>query len=501
MNNNYWSKKLTALLLVIGLLSCCLAGSLAEGTDAAVVADLTAEEEPVLLASVNGDEIWSNNEEMQALIDYYLSYYSAYGYDTTDEGMLAQLKAAGLHWAIEGALYHQKAAELGVADLTDDQKAELEAAAKAEWEQAVSYYAQSMGGLTEESTEEEKTAARVDALAYIESELGYTEESYISEYVEGSRETQLRENVRKAVLGEFSVTDDEVMTYFNELVEEDKATYEGNVPMYEFYTHYQGSNSYYIPEGYRGITHILLNVDKELMDNYTSLVARMEEQEEEETADGTAENTAGTEAEANAEAEATAEADATAAPEATEEPKEPVTQEMIDAARQAIMDSVQAQVDEIMAKYASGTPFVDLIDEYGTDPGMKQEPTRTEGYAVHADSILWDKAFTEGAMALKEIGDVSEPVLGSHGVHLLHYTRDIPGGAVEVTEEIRKQLEEELLSEKETAAVTEMVEGWMNEAEIVYTEEGQAILDAAEKADAETVETTEATEETLKEDQ
>ena len=95
MNNNYWSKKLTALLLVIGLLSCCLAGSLAEGTDAAVVADLTAEEEPVLLASVNGDEIWSNNEEMQALIDYYLSYYSAYGYDTTDEGMLAQLKAAG----------------------------------------------------------------------------------------------------------------------------------------------------------------------------------------------------------------------------------------------------------------------------------------------------------------------------------------------------------------------------------------------------------------------
>ena len=174
MNNNYWSKKLTALLLVIGLLSCCLAGSLAEGTDAAVVADLTAEEEPVLLASVNGDEIWSNNEEMQALIDYYLSYYSAYGYDTTDEGMLA------------------------TKGFEDELKAELEAAAKAEWEQAVSYYAQSRGGLTEESTEEEKTAARVDALAYIESELGYTEESYISEYVEGSRETQLREKLLQA---------------------------------------------------------------------------------------------------------------------------------------------------------------------------------------------------------------------------------------------------------------------------------------------------------------
>ena len=188
---------------------------------------------------------------------------------------------------------------------------------------------------------------------------------------------------------------------------------------------------------------------------------------------------------------------AEAAAETTAEPDEKVTQEQVDAAKQAIYDSVQAQVDEIMAKYEAGTPFADLIAEYGTDPSMTQDPNKTDGYAVHADSILWDPAFTAGAMGLQKVGDVSEPVLGTYGIHLLHYTRDIPAGAVELTEELRAQLKEELLSEKENTLVSEMMEGWMASAEIIYTEEGQAILDAMKEEEAATVETTEATEETL----
>ena len=530
MKNGMGKRLIAALAAAVLMMTMGLAGALAEGEDAAVVADLTTE--PVLLASVNGTEIWSNNKSMQDLMNSYISYYSSMGYDTSDEGFLTYLNAIGLRWAVDGALYEQKATELGVEPLTEEQRTELETAAKAEWEEAVSYYAQSQGNLTEESTEEEKLAARVDAIAYIESNYHFTEDSYVHDYVEGNREIKLRENVQKAVLGDVQVTDDEVTSYFNDLVEEDKKTYEGNVPMYEYYTKYMGSNSYYVPEGYRGITHILLEVDKELMDNYSSLVARMEEQQEEETADEQpAENAeaAATETETaeqpaeSAEAAAaeqpaeTAEAPAaeteaapaadtaeqpveSAEPAATEEPKEPVTQEMIDAAKQAILDSVQAQVDEIMAKYQAGTPFADLIAEYGTDPGMTQEPNKTNGYAVHKDSILWDPAFTEGAMGLKNIGDVSEPVLGSRGIHLLHYTRDIPAGAVELTEEIRAQLKEELMSEKENTAVSAMVEEWKGQAEIVYTDEGQAMLDAAEEQEKATVDTTEATEEVLSEE-
>ena len=537
MKNNHWGKMLTAALLALMLLAGSMLGAMAE--DAVVVADLTAAEteEPVLLASVNGEEIWSNNGEMQALIEYYNNYYSAY-YDTGDPAMQSIFRGLGLQWAIESLLYEQKAVELNVVDMTDEQKAKLEADAKEEWEEAVSQYATYLGSLTEESTEEEVAAARADAAAYIQTNFGYTEESFISEYVEGSRPGTKRENVQHAVIGEITVSEEELNAYYNELVEKDRASYENNIPMYEYSTQYMGSQSFYVPEGYRGITHILLDVDDELLKNYTNLAAQLEEQQEKEAADAAAnaDEAAAETVEAAAEAATetveetteaatetveaaaeaatetveaaaeaateTVEAAAEAATETAEaaveeEPKEPVTQEQVDAAKQAILDSVQAQVEEIMAKYEAGTPFADLIAEYGTDPGMTREPSRTNGYSVHAQSVLWDPAFTEGAMALQKVGDVSEPVLGSSGIHILHYTRDIPAGAVELTEELRAQLTEELLSEKESTAVAAMVEEWKKSAEIVYTEEGQAILDAMNEQMGESVETTEATEEVL----
>ena len=532
MRNNHWSRMLTAVLTALVLLAGSLMGAAAEGTDAAVVADLTEAEEPVLLVSVNGDEIWSNHEQMLRLQDSYLGFYSSYGYDTSDPELQAFVKAACLEWAVDDALYQQKAAELKVADMTEEQKAALEAQAKKEWDEAVTYYAEQQSGITADSTEEEVAAARANAVAYIESTFGLTEETYTADYVEGSREGQLWKNVQTAVLGEFTVSEEEITAHFNELVEEDKAQYEGNVPMYEYYTNYMGSKSYYVPEGYRGISHILLKVDQDLLSTYTSLAAELEEQKEKEEApaeetEAPAEETETPAEETEAPAEETeAPAEETAepagSPEPTEEPKEPVTQEQVDAAKQAILDSVQAQVDEILAKYAAGTSFRELIAQYGTDPGMLSEQARQEyvdessfkdlyakyglemlgenaekGYAVHTESILWDPAFRDGAMKLEKIGDVSEPVLGSNGIHLLHYTRDIPAGAVELTEALRDQLKEEILSEKESTAVAAMVEEWRNAAEIIYTPEGQAILDAANNQNEESVETTEATEETL----
>ena len=512
--NNTWSRKLAAMLLA-GMMLLCSVSALAETTEetAAEAAAETTEETtaaetaeeaaeaavaeekaaPVLLATVNGEEIWSDNKDLTELTQYYLDYYAAYGYDTTEESFQTYLKLAGLQWAVESTLYHQKAEELGVSGMTEEQRSQIEADAKAEWDQAISYYAEQQGK-TDTSTEEEAAAATVAALAYVEANFGYTEESYINEYVESSLETMLRENVQKAVLGDTTVTDEAVTDYFNELVEEDRSNYENNVPMYEYYTNYMGSESYYVPEGYRGITHILLEVDADLMSNYTKLAAELEEQQEQETADEST-DAAKTE-ETAAPAEETTEAPAEA--ETTEEPKEPVTQEMVDAARQAILDSVADQVKEIMAKYEAGTPFADLIAEYGTDPGMTTEPNKTNGYAVHKDSILWDPAFTEGAMSLNAVGDVSEPVLGSYGIHILHYTRDIPAGAVELTEELRGKLREELQEEQDSAAVSAMVEEWREKADIQYTAEGQEILDAASAmTDEESVEATEATEEAL----
>ena len=447
----------------------------AEAEAPAAEAEAPAEsDEPVLLATINGREILSDHEDIKYWRNYYLYQLANSGYDTSNAEMLDIVNRYALYNTMRFEMIRQKAAELGFDQLSDEEKASMEEEARTIWEEAVTSY---MQNITDESTDDERAAARAEAVAVLES-YGYEEESYIAECI-SSQVTNLLISRMTAYLSEgLEVTDEEVQAHFDELVEADKAKYEGKIGNYEIYTQYYQQPSYYTPEGYRGISHILLKVDETLLNTWKDITARFEEQEKAEAAP----EEAPAEEASDATAAEPAEPTDTPAPTA-----EPVTEEMVEAAKQAILDSVQPTVDEIMAKLEDGASFDDLILEYGTDPGMQNEATRAAGYPVHKESVLWDPAFTAGAIALEKVGDVSEPVLGQYGVHILYYLRDIPGGAVELTETMKNQFREEMLENKRSTVLNTALEQWMDEAEIVYTEAGEAwkIPDAA-GADGET---------------
>lgn len=420
-----------------------------------------AEEAPVLLATVNGREITTDDSNYHYFLDQYESTYGPLeGED------LQYAKALSLEGAIQYALIAQKAAEKGYGEATEEEQAMYRAEVELYWNEQISGLLASNYGITDASTEAEVADATALLLTDLEAQ-GVTKDAFIDSTVEGYLSTYPSMCLVNELTKDITVTDDEILAAFNEAVEEDKANYEGNVFMYEFYTSYYGQSSVYVPEGYRGILHILLDVDDGLLNNYTTLVAAKEEQDEAATADESAEEEA---AEEDAAEEAAA--------EATEAPAEPVTDEQIEAARKAILDSVQPTVDEIMTKFNAGTSFQDLIAEYNTDPGMQNPATLAEGYKVHADSFIWDSDFTAGSMALKNVGDVSEPVLSSFGVHILYYLRDIPAGAVEFTDELKAQYRETALTDKQNDAYNTAVDGYVAEAEIVYSADGQAIMDA-----------------------
>ena len=130
------------------------------------------------------------------------------------------------------------------------------------------------------------------------------------------------------------------------LVEADKEKYEGHVDQYEndqymnrMYAAYGYTDyitpQYYVPSGYRGVSHILLDVDDTLMETYTNLLATYEEQQDQ----------------------------IEAGEEVTEEL---VTLEQVEAAKQAIIDSVQPTIDEINQKLAEEEPC-DVQLEYVLD--------------------------------------------------------------------------------------------------------------------------------------
>ena len=94
---------------------------------------------------------------------------------------------------------------------------------------------------------------------------------------------------------------------------------------------------------------------------------------------------------------------------------------------------------------------------------------------MHQDSVIWDSAFVKAAFSVENVGDVSEPVLGSYGVYIVYYLRDVPAGAVELTDDIKETLKSSLLSTKENEAFSSTMNAWRSVSTIEYTGDIEAL--------------------------
>ncbi len=406
-------KKLVSLLLAVMML---LTFALAEN-EAAPLAENVA-------VVVNGEEILTD------MVKQYAEFQVSMGYAETAD------YAGAVEDLIINAVATQKIKELSLDQFTQEEKDAFMLDVQTQWQQAideyVSYY------LTED-TEEARKQAEIDGAAYYEA-MGYNQDALLENMLNSESFNKLEAYMMKDV--DTTVTEEEIQQTFIEAAEQDKANFEGNVYMYELYQQYYGYVSWYQPEGYRGVTHILLKPDEELLTKYQELVASAEEE-------GTT-----------------------------------VTQADVDAAYQAVIADCQETIDTIYSRLEQGESFETLIAEFGTDPGMTNPVNLKDGYAVHKDSVGYDMAFTAGSFSdkMQKVGDVSDPVVSSFGVHIMYYLRDIPAGYVEMTDEIRAEIEEYLTTAKQNAGVNAMMTSWVQESEIVYNTEAINALSVAEEA-------------------
>ena len=111
----------------------------------------------------------------------------------------------------------------------------------------------------------------------------------------------------------------------------------------------------------------------------------------------------------------------------------------LEEAKEAAYAAIQPTVDEVLSKLDEGEDFDALIAEYGQDPGMESSPAKEDGYPVSADSTNWVTEFRDAAMALENVGDVSEPVRSEHGIHIIKYVSDGKGRAARTR--VREALE------------------------------------------------------------
>ena len=440
---------LAALMAMILLLSGC----------ALVVKDEAVDNATEIIRM--GDQVITKDKvkaQVENQLYYMANQYAMYGYniDTTDPDVIAQAQSAAVEALKNDLALTAKAKELGLDQLTDEEKETVANNAKETYEIWANYVKPSD---TEGMDEEAIAKACEDNL----KELGITMDSI----TESETKTVLESKLKEYAIKDVTVTEEEIKDSYDTLVERDKGTYEGKAGSWATAAN-NGTTLYYTPAGVRRVKQILTKFkdeDKTAIDEANKQVTSAN------TARTTAQNKIDA-AQETLDAEGATEEDKAKAQEDLDAAKQELDEadKALAAASAAVQEAtdkafanIDADTDAILAQLAEGADWQALMDEKNQDPGMKDNE---KGYAVAADMTGFDSAFVEAAMALEKPGDYSGKVKGSsYGYYIIRYEGDEAEGATAL-EAVKDTISADVLSDKQNETYDEMITKWVEEAGI-----------------------------------
>ena len=421
-----WVAVLLMLVLALSLTGC-------QTDPAKEAAKVVAEVNDAKITKGEAESIYN---QMMTETEYYYSLYG-YSFDRTDKTVIASIKSQTLTLMTENLALEQKAEALGLA-LTEEEEAAVEQDAQDQYNELIS-------GMMEqyELTEEDAVAQAAEAgttLAMIQYFL---------------RNDEIQQKLHDYAGQDAAVTDEEIAAEFDTRVAKAKESYDATPSQYSTDV-LNGSTIYYRPAGYRNIKNLVISLPEDVQTTVDDLSSQLymatyyKYMYDYQLTNG-------------------GELDDATKQEYTDKSAEYQTQiddlqAQLDAAA-AGREQIQAKADEVLALCkAEGADFDALMAEYNGDTATG---TLVEvGYPVCADSTGYVEAFTQGAMALEKVGDVSDLIATSYGYHILQYASDVTEGAVELDDALRAAIESDLLTTKQDDAYTAAREEWIKEAKI-----------------------------------
>ena len=437
-------KSLLALLLALTvLLSGC-----------ALVTVDTAKDNARVIVDVNGETvtkavIHAAVDNQVSTYEYYNQLYSAYygisDLYSTDE---ATITAEVIDAYVQQLVCQQKAKELGLYEMTEEEQAEVDAKGKENYDSFIqSVISTYMPGSTLEGDELTAAAEKYvadNAVATVDGR------STLADFVAAAADEKAVAKLDEYMIKDVTVTDEEIQADYDAKVESAKADYEADPNAYGTAVN-GGSTVYYAPAGYRMVKQILIKVSDE-----DSAVTT-----EKQTALATAQ-TALTDAQAALDS-AAEDADKTALQAAVDEAQKAVdeAQAAYDEAQAAGMANAKAIADGIYTQLtAEGADFETLLAENNADTG---EPAN--GYAICEGFTSFVESFTNGAMALANVGDVSEPVESTYGYHIIKYVSAVEEGPVAL-DTVKDTISSALLTAKQNDVTAETIAQYVSEAKV-----------------------------------
>ena len=423
-------KSVLALLLAVMMVlsGCALVSKDEEKDNARVIIDVNGETvtKQVISAAVRNQI--SQNEYYNQLFSSYYGYSAMY---PTDE---ATVTSQVVEDYTQNLVLKQKAAALGMTELTDEEKTHAEEHAKEYYDSFIQSVISAF--LPNSGLEGDELTAAAEKYVSEHSDVKTVDgRATYEDFLNAAMEEVAVEKVREDIVKDVTVTEEEIKADFDTKVEAAKTTVESNPDSYG-YNRMNGTAVYYAPAGYRMVKHILVGISDE--DTKATDEAQTALTEAQDALTNAAEG-----------------ADKDALQAAVD-----AAQAAYDAAKAAGMANAKVKADEVYAKAtADGADFDALIAEYSTDHMPE------EGYAIREGYAYFVEPFVTAAMALQNVGDVSEPVESTYGYHIIKYVSDVQEGPVDL-ETVRESISSELLTAKKNERTDATIKQWVDEAKV-----------------------------------
>ena len=411
-------KKALCLVLAAAMLLCAACGMKnGPAADAAVTPDTVAAapDSDTVIAEIGGTRTVTYGE-LAEYYDYYLEMMSYYGGTAPEsDEEIEEMQDMLLGDLVNQAKLLYFAEELGMTELTADERAEVESAAHEELE---SYLDEFRMTAEDEGAADVEARARElldrDLLDYGTDMNSYEYEEYLTTlYAEDKYLEKLEEHVRTDV----TATEEDAAAYYDRLVADQTAEYANDPSLYgddeEYFLKYGGTPAVVIPEGYARVKVIAILPEGELDAAYTEKTAKMVEYENEYgklALSGAEENTARLK---DIETLYAALKIETAAMYGT------------------YFATAREEADAAYAALEAGTPFDEVLSLYGEDADYVNYPALKEnGRPLY---LLGDK---EGERALREAakmlsaGSYSGIIQTDSALYILYLVKEETGRTV-----------------------------------------------------------------------
>lgn len=366
---------------------------------------VTVNEEKIVVATV-GDETITKadfNEGFNALL-------SQYGYTQDSEEIADQLKTLKENYIaqmVEDKVLEKKIKELGLDQVTDEEKAAAE-------QEIQDWYDEQYAALVEnfktDDTVEDPEAKAAETIENYLSQYGLTLDQMKENSVASISSDKLYDYVTKDV----TVTEEEAKIEFANKVAAAKEKYDADLSAYvsDFEN---GATIYYTPKGCYYIKHILISLTDEQKQDIKNLRA-----DDDETVAATA-----------------------------------------DEKREEYLLTIREKAESVLKLVDEGGDFEALMEEYGEDPGMKNEAYKN-GYLTYAGDTGFVTEFADACAALTEDGMTSGLVASDFGYHIIRRVSTVPSGEA-TFEDVKNSLMESMLTDKKSTTYDQQVEAWVKE--------------------------------------